>query len=1367
MDSLVSASHQQHQQHQHQQQLLQQQQQQQHSAVAGYNAPNQFSMQVDAHAHPHAFPPPSSSSSSSSSSTSSSLSSASASASAFSASSSGSSTSSHFPQSQSQSQKMAGSGSGYEYEYEYGYGSQQQQYHPNPHQRHPHPHPHPHQPQHQHQHQQTAHGHGHAHGSSPGPSLQIQTATPAPHEHEPEEQTAHPSRPGSGPASFAEQMDGSLARPQHCAARDQRAQQGQSHSHSHDQSQGQGQQGQQQGQSIADALTDNPGPYGGLSRALTLQERELLAHLDRLKFFLATAPSRWNAQDPAMLASVGAGAGVGGMGMGSVGMGMGVNALGLPHPHMNLNASLNANASPHTAPAGHPHSAHPALNRFLLPNQEYVSCVLWGGLYHITGTDIVRALVFRFEAFGRPVRNMKKFEEGVFSDLRNLKPGVDACLEEPKSPFLDLLFKYQCIRTQKKQKVFYWFSVPHDRLFLDALERDLKREKMGLEPTTVVVGEPALSFTYDPKRSLYEQFSKAHGTREGEGELEAAVRRATDDASASASGSGSGGDAEDSDEGRARSVAASEGEHSASSDADDADDSSSAAGKEKSGGKKKKPSALNGPHSPFFPMFSLFEGSPTYKQRRKKVPKGRKSPPAGGASGAEMSSAAAIHPGAFGYDGGEFPGVNGGAGGSSGSGGAYAALGGAYREPQLDRFGRDTMRLSASDMFATGARAEFGANPDLVVSQKERQRRAMDEFAAAAVQGAVQGKLPFLSGLTGPGVAGSNSAASSSQSGGYDMDMVYGLSSAGDFAAGQQQQQPQQYGQSQRPHLEQRHTFPIVDFTHPSPHSRALTDPYGLPASVGQPITTGWVPPNAGPSGSSSSSSGLTAGVDLDLEMDMGLGSVGMGMGTGMGTLGDAGPRTKVFVCPLFSCGRMFKRMEHLRRHLRTHTLERPFPCDRCPKRFSRSDNLAQHVRTHERREAAAAAAAEMNSAMGMNVGMGMAVGVPDGADADAEDELEDDIEGYLPGVGGITSVQMCEVEVRGQVHEVQGDEEGLLTTTGAVSLTGAATSSTSAPDAVAERSQAQSIFYDNSGHMLRASPETSPYLTATSQQQHSPDSQWATIPSSLPHHSSPGPASAFSTASGLHLSHAARLDASYHTTGGLGEYVTSISAPSHKLTFDHATLYPSELPLGAGGSTTSGAPISSAGLGPIRRHRSATPSIPRYGESIRRPFSAALSDSSNGNGNGGHAHGSSPGQGAAPASAASARSYHPYAVPGHHQPASSRSAQSSPMAYTVPLGYEGAPARIHGHSRSSSNGNPSGQLQEQMRQMLSLDQMEAESMAAAQYASAVYRTDSPMSYSDMAHHQQSAYGLAEAQYAAQQQSSSEYFAQPHPHHSL
>ena len=61
--------------------------------------------------------------------------------------------------------------------------------------------------------------------------------------------------------------------------------------------------------------------------------------------------------------------------------------------------------------------------------------------------------------------------------------------------------------------------------------------------------------------------------------------------------------------------------------------------------------------------------------------------------------------------------------------------------------------------------------------------------------------------------------------------------------------------------------------------------------------------------------------------------------------------KVKAFFCPLFSCGRLFKRMEDLKRHLRTHTLEKPFVCvvTTCGKRFLRSDNLTQHLRTHER----------------------------------------------------------------------------------------------------------------------------------------------------------------------------------------------------------------------------------------------------------------------------------------------------------------------------------------------------------------------------------------------------------------------------------
>ncbi|KAG0166726.1 homeodomain transcription factor ste12 [Apophysomyces sp. BC1034] len=147
--------------------------------------------------------------------------------------------------------------------------------------------------------------------------------------------------------------------------------------------------------------------------------------------------------------------------------------------------------------------------RFPLPSGENISCVLWNNSFFITGTDIVRTLTFRFHSFGRPVSNPKKFEEGIFSDLRNLKPGTDARLEEPKSELLDMLYKNNCIRTQKKQKVFYWYSVPHDRLFLDALERDLKREKMGMEPTSVAVAEPATSFSLDSTQELFDQLKKS------------------------------------------------------------------------------------------------------------------------------------------------------------------------------------------------------------------------------------------------------------------------------------------------------------------------------------------------------------------------------------------------------------------------------------------------------------------------------------------------------------------------------------------------------------------------------------------------------------------------------------------------------------------------------------------------------------------------------------------------------------------------------------------------------------------------------------------------------------------------------------------
>ena len=184
-----------------------------------------------------------------------------------------------------------------------------------------------------------------------------------------------------------------------------------------------------------DYTSSTPGVASGLSRPLKPIERERLAHLDRLKFFLATAPSRWDdaAENAAPTPSLNSMGGGGGENIedfvegrvttptppsqqqfisGTVPYGPG-SFGGSSYPYdgpstststtyRNTFTSFPTSQQPIPDPIHQqlshlraPH--HPALNRFLLPNHEYVTCVLWNGLYHISGTDIVRALVFRFE----------------------------------------------------------------------------------------------------------------------------------------------------------------------------------------------------------------------------------------------------------------------------------------------------------------------------------------------------------------------------------------------------------------------------------------------------------------------------------------------------------------------------------------------------------------------------------------------------------------------------------------------------------------------------------------------------------------------------------------------------------------------------------------------------------------------------------------------------------------------------------------------------------------------------------------------------------------------------------------------------------
>lgn len=169
------------------------------------------------------------------------------------------------------------------------------------------------------------------------------------------------------------------------------------------------------------------------------------------------------------------------------------------------------------------------------------------------------------------------------------------------------------------------FSVPHDRLFLDALERDLKREKMGLEPTTIPRGEPGISFKYDPKRTLYEQYLKSATSGQNEGNEEEEDELLSPTGASFAMGNSRKGNlsvispADIMARRLAQSLKQEENPSPLSLTSSSSSQGSNLASKT------------------FLHMFSLFEGSPTYKQRRKKAGSSSKHP-----SSSSSSTATAV-----------------------------------------------------------------------------------------------------------------------------------------------------------------------------------------------------------------------------------------------------------------------------------------------------------------------------------------------------------------------------------------------------------------------------------------------------------------------------------------------------------------------------------------------------------------------------------------------------------------------------------------------------------------------------------------------------------------------------------------------------
>ena len=535
-------------------------------------------------------------------------------------------------------------------------------------------------------------------------------------------------------------------------------------------------------------------------------------------------------------------------------------------------------------------------------------------LFHITGTDIVRCLAFRFQAFGRPVKNSKKFEEGIFSDLRNLKAGNDASLEEPKSAFLDFLYKNNCIRTQKKQKVFYWYSVPHDRLFLDALERDLKREKANQEPTTVANFEPALSFQFDASQSLFEQLTKAQQNSAGG---ENAQQPDSYEQSPSPVH-------QDSESMPPPSI----GAHNTSVPQESFSEAASYAPHMPAHGMptSRQEYAAHVPYDRSNPMSAA--------QRHSSVPAYMEYSPApsfvSSQSHYEYNSTRGISyepitpPQAVSnYH--QEP-----AYAPAEDNGLYSALSSdiaaGYPNVSMGGPGYPSQYAAPPKAYATNPSNPIYSHIEGSPNYKQRRRRTPSPTGSSASHPtSTPGPIRHPHSVQRPSqLRRSVSLAPGAVDPQYERSTSLPVQHGHGFTY-MQHFPSQQVSQSHHdtPHMSRDASpFSTVEDPASALHSKSYADAKAF----------GEIDHWTSPDGSTGFNSGASAFRRAR-----------------SATTTDISPYPqKSHSCPIPACGRLFKRLEHLKRHVRTHTQERPYVCPHCSKAFSRSDNLAQHRRTHE-----------------------------------------------------------------------------------------------------------------------------------------------------------------------------------------------------------------------------------------------------------------------------------------------------------------------------------------------------------------------------------------------------------------------------------
>ncbi|EPZ36435.1 STE-domain-containing protein [Rozella allomycis CSF55] len=118
----------------------------------------------------------------------------------------------------------------------------------------------------------------------------------------------------------------------------------------------------------------------------------------------------------------------------------------------------------------------------ILPDQSIVNCIRYQNQLVVTGTDILKVIEYFYqENTSTQIKDQKKFEEGVFSDLRIYKIGKDAMLVDPSNEIINTLNEIGCIRTRKKQKLFFWPTVDFQDLLQRSIKRDERNATHGLE----------------------------------------------------------------------------------------------------------------------------------------------------------------------------------------------------------------------------------------------------------------------------------------------------------------------------------------------------------------------------------------------------------------------------------------------------------------------------------------------------------------------------------------------------------------------------------------------------------------------------------------------------------------------------------------------------------------------------------------------------------------------------------------------------------------------------------------------------------------------------------------------------------------------